>query len=204
MLSVLLAGALTLVLGFVVGWLGAWIASLRVPGAAMSSLWGRVLLVAGVLAVILFALVASPLGRLPASADRSVSMAPTRVLTSTPYPSLTPYPTGTPYPTQTPLPTFTPYPTFTLVPTTVPTATPTATATAMATAKATSTATPEPTATATSTSAARAAGESTLTPAFDGLPVTGQPLRTAMSLAIVAALGTLLVGAGVWEARRRR
>ncbi len=198
MSSVLVAGALTLVLGFVIGWLGAWIASLRVSGAAMSSLWSRVLLVAGVLAVILFALVVSPLGRLPAVADRGVSMAPTRVLTSTPYPSLTPYPTGTPYPTQTPLPTFTPYPTFTLVPTSAPTATPTATATATAT----STATPEPTATATST--AGAGGAPTATPAFDGLPITGQSVRAAMSLAIVAALGALLVGAGAWEARRRR
>ena len=70
MLSVLLAGALTLVLGFVIGWLGAWIASLRVSGATMSSLWSRVLLVAGVLGVVLLVLVISPLGRLPAVADR--------------------------------------------------------------------------------------------------------------------------------------
>jgi hypothetical protein len=44
----------------------------------------------------------------------------------------------------------------------------------------------------------------TATPAFDGLPVTGHSLRTAMSLAIVLALGALLLGAGLWEARRRR
>ena len=113
MFSTLIAGALTLVLGFAIGWLAAWLASLRLSGAALSTLWGRVLLGAGALAVVLLALVASPLVQFPTPASERIARAVTPTGTRTPFATSTPYPTGTPYPTATPPPTYTPYPTFT-------------------------------------------------------------------------------------------
>ena len=53
MASILIAGLLTLVLGFAIGWLAAWVASLRATGATLSVLWGRVLAGAGVLAAVM-------------------------------------------------------------------------------------------------------------------------------------------------------
>ena len=81
MASILIAGLLTLVLGFAIGWLAAWVASLRAPGV-LSALWRWVLLGAGVLAAVLLVLLITPLGRLPSISDEgevttpAIAMAP--------------------------------------------------------------------------------------------------------------------------------
>ena len=69
MASILIAGLLTLVLGFAIGWLAAWVASLRATGATLSVLWGRVLAAAGVLAAVLAGVLVSPLVDLPFQPD---------------------------------------------------------------------------------------------------------------------------------------
>jgi len=113
MASILIAGLLTLVLGFAVGWLAAWVISLRVTSATLSTLWGRVLAGAGVLAALLVVSLFLPGVGLP---FRSVQPTPTATPTDEPIqdtePVATPiaaYPTSTPYATHTPYPTSTPY-----------------------------------------------------------------------------------------------
>ena len=101
MASILIAGLLTLVLGFAIGWLAAWVASLRFSRATLSTLWGRVLLGSGVLAAVLVALLASPLVNLP---SRLGDVTPTDVVPTETSAAATPvaatpvaaYPTSTP------------------------------------------------------------------------------------------------------------
>ena len=193
MLSVFIAGFLTLLLGFIIGWLVAWIVLLRIPGTHPGPLWSKVLLGSAALAVILLALMFSPWIKLPARAGTQVAQA----ATYTPYPTHTPIPTYTRYPTDTPVPTYTPLPTFTPFPTSTPTKTPTRTPTSTATA----TPTKEPKATATAT----ARPTQTPTPEeVSGLPDTGAVLSEMNRTAAMIALALLLIGGGIWEARRKR
>ena len=105
MVSTLITGALTLILGFIIGWLAAWIVVARRPSAPPSTLWRSVLLLAGIAAVLLLALTFSPLVGLSSLTHRGTAVRITALPTYTPYPTQTPYGTQTPYATYTPRPT---------------------------------------------------------------------------------------------------
>jgi hypothetical protein len=203
MLPVFMAGFLTLLLGFIIGWLVAWIVLLRIPGAHPGPLWSKVLLGTAALAVVLLALMFLPWIKLPAQAGTQVAQA----ATYTPYPTHTPIPTYTRYPTDTPVPTYTPLPTFTPLPTSTPTKTPTRTPTStkMPTRTPTSTAsvtpTKEPKATATATARPT---QTPTTEEVSGLPDTGAVLSEMAKTAAMIVLALLLIGGGIWEARRKR
>jgi hypothetical protein len=203
MLSVFMAGFLTLLLGFIIGWLVAWIVLLRIPGAHPGLLWSKVLLGTAALAVVLLALMFSPWIKLPARAGTQVAQA----ATYTPYPTHTPIPTYTRYPTDTPVPTYTPLPTFTPLPTSTPTKTPTRTPTPTKTPTRTptSTATVTPTKEPKATATATARPTQTPTPEeVSGLPDTGAVLSEMGRTAAMIVLALLLIGGGIWEARRQR
>lgn len=61
--SVTIAGLLTVTLGFVLGWLAAWIALASVPGAAKARIWNWGFLTAGLVALLLFAMPLTPWAR---------------------------------------------------------------------------------------------------------------------------------------------
>ena len=229
--SFLIAGLLTLVLGFIIAWLVAWIVSLHMPGSNPGPLWARVLIGAGVAALLLFALVLSPWVDLTsASRAQAATITPVQVAQA---PTYTPYPTHTSAPTYTPRPTYTPLPTSTSTLTPTPTPTPTRTATATSTATPTRTSTPTrtpaltktatPTSTPTRTPAPTKTATPTSTPtqaltatptmtataaptptAVNSLPVTGVTPQGIIEMSIIVAFGALLIGGGVWEAKRSR
>ena len=95
MLSTLITGAFTLVLGFIIGWLTAWIVVARRPNAPSSAMWRSVLLVAGILAVLLLAVIVSPLVGLSSLTGRAAEARITSQPTYTPYPTYTPIPVPT-------------------------------------------------------------------------------------------------------------
>lgn len=234
MATALVAGLLTLVLGFILAWLLAWIVQLRAGQARADATWKRVLLGAGIIALLLLALFLSPLVDLTALRPDGQSVAAAATLTRiaqlptpTPYPTHTPASTYTPAPTYTAAPTYTPQPTYTAAPTwtPLPTATPTSTPTRTPTPTRTSTPAPTPTSTATAAATltdapatptqtatpAQAAAQATATGVLAptatpmiALPVTGTPVQQVVRVLWIVALAVLLIGGGLWEARRHR
>ena len=213
MFSMLVAGLLTLSLGFIIGWLTAWIVYLRTSGQPPTVMWGRVLLGAALLSLLLVALILSPWVDLSPARGRATDILQTATLmpTYTPYPTYTLAHTSTPYPTHTPLathtlyPTQTPYPTYTPFPTNTPTRKPTPTPTVTCTLAVTVTL--EPAATATAESVDKATPTNTCTPTpppANGLPTTGLSLTQFLGIGVVVVLVALLIGGGIWEARRQQ
>lgn len=235
LITALVVGLLTLVLGFIAAWLLAWIVQLRTQRAQSDATWKRVLLGAGIIALLLIALLLSPFVDLTALRPDSESIAAAATLTRiaqlpspTPYPTHTLASTYTPAPTYTAAPTYTPQPTYTAVPTWTPpptatptststrtpiptrTSTPTRTPTGTATAATTPTDTPAPP-TWTSTPAQGAAQVTatgdlapTATAMLSTLPITGTPIQQVVRVLWIVVLAVLLVGGGLWEARRHR
>jgi len=210
MFSTLTAEMLTLTLGFIIGWLAAWLIVVRPPGAPTNLLWKRVLLGAGTLAVILLVLVLSPLVDLSmatgAQSTEKAALAPTQ----TPYPTYTSYTIHTPYPTHTSYPSYTLLPTSTLAWTSTSTVPPAATRALAQPAAAV--AAVVPTSQPTQTPATAAGGGSrplpVYTPAAMGqtgaLPTAGASPTRRIGLVVTLALIALLIGSGVWEARRQQ
>jgi len=191
-LSMLTAGLLTLTLGFILGWLAAWVVVVRGSGVPSSLPWGRVLLGAAALATVLFALVLSPLVDLslrPRPESRVTAAAQLRA--STPYPTHTPHATYTPYPTQTLLPTHTVYPTYTPLPTFTPKPTLTPTPTATVQPVNTSTSLPTETSTALPTQTNTATHTPTPVPTETATPTsTRRPTETPTSTRQAKAMAT--------------
>lgn len=201
MFSFLVAGLLTLLLGFIIGWLAAWINLLRTPGTTPGPLWKWVLIGAAAGVLLLFLLMLSPWVDLSFATEPRLAARPTETAQAAP-----PAATYTPYPTHTPAPTYTPQPTFTALPTSTPTNTPTVTPrpthtptlTATPTESPTSTPAKPPTATPTGTPAATVADKT-----VNHLPTTGIDPDKTIRVALIVVLVALLLGAGIWETRRQ-
>lgn len=230
MLSTLIAGLLTLALGFLVAWLAAWVLSVRTPGAVLSARtwrWGAIGAAGAALLLFLVQLLPG-VGLLAAEQVAMATALPTATgrtsETATAYLTYTPASTYTPYPTYTPLPTATATSTATRTPTltatpmmtlTLPvvgasTIVPTATATVTPTLAPTEIPLPTATSTLTQTPTYTPTVDLSHTPTVqaapadtdvDGLPPTGGSADPAV-IAVISALLAILGGCAFWETTR--
>ncbi len=184
--TTLVAGTLTLLLGFIVGWMAAWIIVARPSVTTVTRIWYWGLGGAALVALGLFLLPLMPWASPQAGAAwaRTQATVSARALppTYTLPPSQTPYPTYTRYPTHTPPPTA-----ATSTATDAATSTATDAATSTATDAATSTPTTMSTATTTATAATVAATQAVTAATTEAAAATATAPATEAVEAVAAA-----------------